>query len=431
MTRPSPTRHALAASIFVLAVTTTLPALATNGYFSAGFDTESKGLSGSGLITGDGPVASALNPALGVKMGTEAGGCLAAFMPHRDTTVTGGKGTAYLQNGVFDSDKELFFVPCAGANYKVRDDLAVGMLLYANGGMNTKYPTNIFSPGFGTVADAPLGVDLSQAFMSANLAYRVTPGITVGVAPIFAVQRFKAYGLSPFAGSSTSSGNLTDRGYDYSYGGGAKLGAIWEVNNWLSLAVAGQSPILMSRFDKYAGLFADHGGFDIPPTDSEGINFKITPKLDLMFEHQGIYYNFVDSVSNSGNNPTGGTFNWRLGDEAGAGFGWRNMHVFRIGTQWKAMDDLTLRSGYSYNTDFTKGDELLFNVLAPGTIKHHLSVGASYDITPNWGLSFSFTHAFSQSFTGDFIGVPTNGGSQVIKLRMDQDEASVGLRYRW
>lgn len=423
--------YAVAAGVCALAAAYATPATATNGYFSAGFDAESKGMAGNGMITGDGPVASALNPALGVKMGNEAGGCISAFMPHRDTTVTGGRGTAYLQNGVFDSDKELFFVPCAGVNYMVRDDLSIGMLLYANGGMNTEYPTNIYSPGFGTVADAPLGVDLAQAFMSANVAYRVMPNVTVGVAPIVAMQRFKAYGLTPFGGSSTSRSNLTDNGYDYSYGAGAKVGAIWDVNSWLSLAVAGQSPIFMSRFDKYAGLFADHGDFDIPPTDSEGVNFKITPKIDLMLEHQGIYYNFVDSVSNSGNNPTGGTFSWRLGDEAGAGFGWRNMHIFRIGSQWKATDDLTLRGGYSYNTDFTKDDELLFNILAPGTIKHHLSVGASYDITPSWGLSFAYTHAFSQSFTGQFIGVPTNGGSQVIKLRMDQDEATIGLKYRW
>ncbi|CAA6603159.1 Outer membrane protein transport protein [Rhodospirillaceae bacterium LM-1] len=416
----------------VLAATLSVkPAMATNGYFSSGVDTESKGMAGSGVVTGEGPVASALNPALGVKMGNVAGGCMSVFMPHRDTTVTGGRGTAYLQNGVFDSDKEIFFVPCAGANYKVQDDLSVGMLLYANGGMNTKYPTNIFSPGFGTVADAPLGVDLAQAFMSANFAYKVTPGITLGVAPIFAMQRFKAYGLSPFGGSSTDRSKLTDNGYDYAYGGGAKVGALWDANSWLSFAVAGQSPIYMTRFDKYAGLFADHGDMDIPPSDSEGVNFKVTPKLDVMLEHQGIYYKFVDSVSNSGNNPTGGTFNWRLGDEAGAGFGYRNMHVFCIGAQWKAMDDLTLRTGYSYNTDFTKNDELLFNILAPATIKHHVSLGASYDITPNWGVSFAYTHAFSQSFTGDFIGVPTNGGSQVIKLRMDQDEASIGLKYRW
>jgi hypothetical protein len=37
-------------------------------------------------------------------------------------------------------------------------------------------------------------------------------------------------------------------------------------------------------------------------------------------------------------------------------------------------------------TDFTNGNNALFNVLAPATVKDEVPVGAGYDITPNWTL---------------------------------------------
>ncbi len=417
-----------------VAIATATPAGATVGYFSNGYDTESKSMAGIGVSMGEGPVAAANNPALGLKLGNQAGGCMSFFMPHRDITISGGASPgADLKTGTFNSSKELFEVPCLGANYMVNDQTAVGALLYANGGMNTYYKSNPLV-GNGTVFGGaispsnPYGSDIEQVFMSVNVARDVTHGVTLGLAPIFAAQRVNMQGLQAFdnpAGGATSTlakGFVTNNGYDYSYGGGAKIGVTYDPVQWLTLGVSYQTRIWMGKFDKYKGLFAEQGGFDVPPSLTEGLTVRPFKGLELSTEHEQIYYSQIRSIHNDGRAGAG-----LLGSDGGAGFGWQNMHIYRFGTQWKALDDLTLRAGYSYNTIFTKTTQMFFNTLAPATPQHHLAFGGSYDITPAWSVSLGYVHAFSNALQG----AQQNDAAQTIKLRMDQDEATIGLKFKW
>lgn len=119
---------------------------------------------------------------------------------------------------------------------------------------------------------------------------------------------------------------------------------------------------------------------------------------------------------------------FQLGADNGAGFGWRDMDVFRLAAIWRANDQWTLRGGVSYASDFIDNDEVVFNILAPGTPKWHLSVGASYGITPAWRISGALTHAINQSFTGTN---PFLTPGQPVKLEMNQTEFSLGMTYSW
>jgi len=71
-----------------------------------------------------------------------------------------------------------------------------------------------------------------------------------------------------------------------------------------------------------------------------------------------------------------------LGASGGAGFGWKDTDTFKFGVEYDASDALTLRAGYSYNNNPIPGTQVTLNILAPGTIKHHITGGASYKI-PN------------------------------------------------
>jgi long-chain fatty acid transport protein len=65
-----------------------------------------------------------------------------------------------------------------------------------------------------------LGVDLSQLIIAPTLAWKFHARHSIGIAPLFAYQRFKAEGLQAFQGLSTSPGNVTNNGYDSSTGWG-------------------------------------------------------------------------------------------------------------------------------------------------------------------------------------------------------------------
>jgi len=413
---------------FAFAVTLPHAASATNGYFSVGYDAESTGQVGIGVSSGSGVEAAAANPALGVKAGNSAGGGFSLFSPHRDVTNTSGAWAAFgadLAPGKFESGQDLFLIPYLGANFQVDDQSAFSLLLYANGGMNTHYNDSPFkgfgAPGF--TPSTPAGVDFNQVFLTPNYARSIGHGVSLGGGPVFAAQRVNIQGLQAFdsAAQSSSPGHVTNNGYDYAYGVGAKIGVTWDAAEWLTFGVAYQTRTWMTKFERYKGLFADGGGFDIPPSVTSGVTIRPIGGLDLSFEHERIFYGDISSIANEGSSTA------KLGTANGAGFGWRSMNVYRVGAQWRVVDDLTVRTGFSHATDFTTGSNLTFNIIAPATIKDHVSAGLSYDITPHWGLSFAYLHAFSKTFTGSAQNDPT----QTISLRMDQDEGTLGLTYRW
>ena len=427
--RNIPYASLLAGGLFGLALSG--PALATNGYFPNGYTAESKGMAGAGVTTGDGPVASAENPALGVKMGNIGGGCLALLGVYRDDTNSGtaGPAAAPLVPGKAVSDRDHYGLPCGGANYTLDDRTAAGALVYVAGGLNSHYGTNVFSH-FGPVAPAPLGIDFAQVFVSLNLARRVTDSVTLGVAPILAGQRLAAYGLQPMEGFSSNPHYVSDNGYDYSFGGGVKVGGLWEPDPRVTLGVSFQSPMWMQKLGKYKGLFADGGNFDIPPAVTSGITVRPVDRLDLTVEHQAIFFSSVSTLGNSGNiNPflPGSPAAWRLGAAGGAGLGWQDINVFRLAAQWRVDDKLTLRGGFSHATDFIRNDQMLFNIVSPATVKDHLSGGLTYRWSPAWSGTVGYTHAFSQNFTGPLVGDP----GQTIKFRLEEDELVLGLAYRW
>lgn len=408
----------LVVAVAVAAVMAAAPeAQATNGYFAHAHGAPAKGRAGAGTAFGNGPLAAATNPALGEKSGNVAGACTTLFMPDRDISV---KGSMMAPPGDVKSENDAFLIACGGVNTRIDDASTLGILVTANGGMNTEYKPTLFGTG-------PSGVDLGQMFLGINYARKLNDQVTVGIMPMIAYQEFEAQGLQGFDNPmfSASPGAVTNRGTATSFGGGLKLGVLWETNDWLTLGASYQSRLYMSRFKEYEGLFAERGDFDIPAQVRVGAAFTVIPDWVFIVDYERIFYSDVAAVGNTGANAglPGGCL--PLGSDGGCGFGWSDMDVIRIGAEWKATDDLTLRAGYSWNSDFTKGNEALFNMLAPATIKHHASVGFSYAIDESWGLTGAYTRAFSQ----DLRGTDPTGGD--IKLRMDQHEVSLGVSYRW
>lgn len=425
MTRHLPPLAAPFAPLLAVSmITMASPVAATNGYIANGFGPISKGMSGAGVAVDAGVTGLAQNPAMGVRAGNQASACASAFAPDRSATISGSGG---LTNGKITSDNELFLIPCFGMNTLVDQNTAIGLTFTANGGMNTEYDTNPFAPGFGPASTAPLGVNLVQALVALNYARRVAPNLTLGVAPILAIQRFEGRGLQNFAFFSADPANVSNNGTDWSLGGGINLGLMWKPSaNW-QFGMSYRSRIYMEKFNDYAGLFAEQGDFDIPATFKAGAAYTPArePRLTVTAEYEHIFYGDINAIANSGVRPPA---DFQLGANTGAGFGWKDMDVVRLAAIWRASDQLTLRGGVSYATDFIDDDQVVFNIIAPGTPKWHVSVGSTYAITENWKLSGGLTHAFSQSFEGTN---PFMTPAQPVKLNMHQTEFSLGMGYFW
>lgn len=401
-------------------------AQATNGYSPTGFGTANKGLAGAGVALPQDALAGATNPAGMAYVGERVDLGAALFNPNRGFDANADVGPLppfpNIPPGSYDSRNDLFLIPHAGWNKRLDERSTIGVLLGANGGMNTEYGSDVwrnFNNPAGT-ASSPTGVDFSQLFIGVPYAYQVNERHSLGVMPIIAVQRFKAEGLEPFKAFSVHPDKLTNNGYDYSWGYGVRVGWLGQVSDDLSVGVSAQSRLYMQKFDDYAGLFAEQGDFDVPPTVTAGFAWRAMPSVTLVADWQRIYYGDVKSLHNP-NDIAIGPANL-LGADEGLGFGWNDIDIFKFGVQWEYSRQFTLRAGFSHADQLFDNGEALFNVLAPATVRRHASLGMTYRVAEGNTLALAYTRAFEEKIGGQN---PNFTGPQTGSVRMDQHELEV------
>lgn len=226
--------------------------------------------------------------------------------------------------------------------------------------------------------------------------------------------------------------HLTDNGHQMSYGGGASIGMQWRPTRDWALAAAYTSEMSMSRFTRYSDLFAGHGSFDIPPTATVGITFEPTRPVSISFDTRRICYGSISSVGNPIQNifgcPTagaGGTdLQTCLGGSHGAGFGWRDMTVYKLGARRRIDPMWTVRFGVSHGAQPIPSSQMTFNILAPGVIEKHVTFGLTHH-GARGECNAALTYAPTQTISGPNTFDPT----QTITLSMHQFELDLG--YAW
>lgn len=437
------------AAMLFLSVSISSPVLATNGYFAHGYGTKNKGMAGGGSAYAQDAMIAATNPAAMVTVGNrmDIGGAIFSPSP-RSYDATGASG---LVDGAgcggpcpfeigpqsIESDNDYFIIPHFARNWMLDTMSSIGLTVYGNGGMNTEYKggTALHDDGTGTASVTPgtfgagtAGVDLSQLFITTTYSRKLSDTASYGASLIVAYQRFEAKGLELFRPFSSDPDNLTNNGYDASTGFGVKLGIQGEVSPGIILAASYQSEVAMGEFDDYAGLFAEDGGFDIPATITLGLAWKISPQRVFVVDVQTIYYSDIASVGNSidplltncspGLPTVGGTGDGCLGADGGAGFGWDDMTIFKLGYVWSTDDHWTWRVGYSQGDQPIPSDEVMFNILAPAVIEQHLTFGFTKQLDQQSEFNFAFMYALEDSVKG---GNPLNP-FQEIELEMSQFE---------
>lgn len=469
-------RRSKIAVAVALASMVSTSALATNGYFAHGYGAKEKGMAGAGVAKGGNSISTANNPAALLQIEERMDWGFSMFNPVRSMNVSGGPalpsgftpaiggipscaqpGVApcqipfSLNTGTTESGSEWFAIPSFGFVSKIDDTSSWGLSLYGNGGMNTDYrggSARILDPNTNTIVDAPgilgggsAGVDLSQLFVNTSYAFQASETVGLGVSVIFAAQAFEATGLGPFANISLDATKLTNNGHDISTGFGVKLGANFDLSDNFTLGVSYQSKMAMSEFDDYAGLFAEGGDFDIPATYTIGVAWNTSDSSTLLLDYQSIEYTGVTSIANGISPITSGqcfdalnttlfsgapgpaTGPGCLGADGGAGFGWDDVSVIKLGYEWSVGED-TFRVGYSTTDQPIGSGEVNFNLLAPGVVEDHFTAGYTMKQGENeW--TFFIMYAPEVEVSGPSGFDPT----QTISFKMHQLEFGVDFQF--
>ncbi|REH39974.1 long-chain fatty acid transport protein [Paraperlucidibaca baekdonensis] len=314
--------------------------------------------------------------------------------------------------------------------------------------------------GFCGNGNGTASVDLIQLFVTPTLAINVSERLSFGLSPIFAVQRFEAKGLSAFAPFSNAPGKVTDNGTSFSYGGGGRIGMLATIAPGLDFGASWQSRIHMTKFKEYAGLFPEQGDFDIPSAWNLGLAWQPHPQHRFLLDYQHISFNEVASVGRPLNpqafvsqcalprlagkvtglsSPSPSC----LGADTGPGFGWQDMDIYKFGYQY-SQGDWTWRAGYSQpNSQPIPSSEVTLNILAPGVVEQHYTLGVNWQASPRWGFDLSMMYADAdpvrgrnplsnvQLLNGNLVTAGIDSGDQEIALDMRQYEVTFGMNYTY
>jgi len=420
-------------------------ASATDGYFQHGYGMKAKGRGGASTAMTTDTFGGAVNPATMAFVGDRIDVGVDWFRPNRSASRVGSFGGMGFVDGSADGNETSdFLIPEFGYNKMLNPTMSLGVTVYGNGGMNTDYPSGQLDQGI-CGGGAPngvkvnmlcgpgnLGVDLSQLIIAPTLAYKVAPQHSFGISPLLGYQRFKAYGLGAFAAISSDPSNLTNNGYDDSWGWGVRIGYYGELSPTISVGAAYASKMSMSKFDKYKGLFADQGGFDIPENYNLGIAFKPTSQWTFAADWQHISYSSINSVGNPSTQPgcassfppnpfgPGTGDNCLGGGGSSIGFGWQDVDAIKLGVEYQMNQQWLLRAGYNHSDNPIQARDVTFNILAPGVVQDHLTLGFTYTMQGGSELTMAYMHAFENSVSG-----PANnpyfpvGGTETIKMHQD------------
>lgn len=397
-----------------------VPAQATDGYLLHGAGAKAKGAGGVAIAMPQEATAIATNPATASDLDEQLVIGADIFVPDRGVRISGngaGLDGEYSGNGV-----NPFVLGDIAYVHPVDDCVTVGIAIVGNGGMNTAYPQSPFKAvgGVGTA-----GVDLKQITIMPTMAARFAEGHSVGISAVGLVQTFHAIGLQPFSGFSQDPANFTNRGNDWSVGAGVRIGYYGHLDSVFSVGGFVQSKIDATPFDKYAGLFPDGGDFDVPASWGVGLSAKVSNRLTIGMDYKRILYSDVPAVGNSVAVLFGGV---PFGANDGPGFGWRDISVLKFGAVLAASDKLTLRAGYGRSGNPVPQGETLLNTLAPGVVRDHFTLGASYRVSPGVEITAHALRAPTNQVLGSG-SIPAAFGGGEADIRLAETSVGVGIGF--
>ena len=114
---------------------------------------------------------------------------------------------------------------------------------------------------------------------------------------------------------------------------------------------------------------------DYPAIWSLGLGFS-PGQFDLALDYRYVQYDKTAGFSTVGWTPTASV----------AGFGWDNISIISAGIQYKGVNRLPLRLGYTYSSNPIGSDVAFFNVPATAIIKNAFQLGLTYEISDRWAI---------------------------------------------
>ena len=328
-------------------------------------------------------------------------------------------------SGVTEDDRGVSPMPALAMVWGKEDSKhTFGVSAFGISGFGVTFPESATNPISGPQSMGGFGhIESDYMLMQIGFAwsYEVTDNLSIGIQPTV---NYAALELAPnpiAAPSQTLGYPVSDKasaigfgaqfGVFYNSPSGFKLGASYKTaqkfsdlefkNNYLDGSVAPDVDFNM----------------DYPAIVSIGLGYS---KADFDF---AIDYRYVDYENTDGFAEKG----WVIGDNgyptgAVKGFGWKNINIVSVGLQYKGIEKLPLRVGYTYSSNPIDDELAFYSIPATAVIANAFQFGFSYPLTDSlmlngvyhYGSSDGKTEGTLLNPTPDVMGGPWNADTNPL-----------------
>lgn len=325
-----------------------------------------------------------------------------------------------------------------------------GVSAFGISGFGVTFPESMTNPisfpqspngdgGFGHIES-----DYMLLQVGLTYAYQLSDKFSIGIQPTI---NYSALELAPnplaapdfpaMMGGTGKGYPTTDKASAIGYG--AQFGLFFDSGSGLKLGASYKTAQTFKEFE-FKNTYLDGSQasgvsfqMDYPAIMSLGLGYS-EGDIDFALDFRRVMYEDTEGFEASG---------WQFasnGFPTGAvnGFGWENISIISVGLQYKGINKLPLRVGYTYSSNPINEDLAFFSIPATAIIKNAYQFGLSYNVNTNWNIDAVYHYGASDGKTSgpmlnpQFIS-PSNPNGAVpgtsVSYDMTTSMIMVGLSY--
>ncbi len=346
--------------------------------------------------------------------------------------------TYAIYSGTTKGEKSPSVLPSAAVVFgKENNKHTFGISIFGVSGFGVDFPQSTTNPinfpqsmgGFGHLFS-----EYTLMQVGVSYAYNITDKLSVGINPIL------NYGTLELEPNPISSPDMM-KGYPKSdkataIGFGAQIGVFYDTQSGIKVGASYKSEQKFKEFEfsntYLDGTAAPNATFTMnyPAIYSAGIGYS-NENLDLALD-----YRYIDYANTEGFEKKGWTSTASV-----QGFGWNSISVISAGFQYKGIDRLPIRIGYTYSENPIEPELAFFSTPATAIIKNAFELGVGFNasnkltLNANYHYATSGNDATSGSLLSPMMVSPTNPYGAIpntsVSYTMDTMMLQFGIEYKF
>ncbi len=355
---------------------------------------------------------------------------LFSTVPEFDNT---GQPTGNFFSGNTEDDRGLSPMPALAMVWGKEDSKhTFGVSAFGISGFGVTFPESTTNPinmpqqfgGFGHIESDYILLQIGFTW-----AYELSDKFSIGIEPTF---NYSTLELAPNPTANPTAVGYPSTDKASATGFGAQFGLFYDSGSGFKAGASYKTAQKFSEFD-FENTYLDGSTgtnsftMDYPAIISFGLGYS-KGDIDIAVDYRNVDYENADGFSETGWTQTASV----------KGFGWKNMSIVSAGIQYKGIDKLPLRFGYTYSSNPIENEVAFFNIPATAIIENAFQFGFSYEASENLSLDAVYHYGSSggkttgQLLNPQFIqNFPPFGaipGSEV-SYEMTTSMIMVGLSY--